>query len=292
MGLRAGAAGRDLIAARAVDAAARAAVHESWRARWRGLRSWFIDEAGPSQAEVLRSRARSAIPALLAAAAAIHERRLTKSDRTSDLRTLARWFAEAPSDRDAHRLWRAAFGLTPARHLSVDAETLERREMRPVSAQTSWLEAPPLQISPRLRKTGSYLRRGRPSSIVDRSREKAILARMAAEESRQAADARRRLATGRRFRLSELGELDAVEFQLFLDLLGEALGDLVGPGPAEATSSDGSLRVTLEPTGDERTATIRTSDGELVGEDCFLTVRDVLGGRRSGETADVLEEVA
>jgi uncharacterized protein (TIGR02677 family) len=138
-----------------------AAAHAAWRARWAGLRSWFIGRAGaPSQAEILRARARASIPALLAAVASINDRRFTRSDRSADLRTLARWFAEADSDEAAHRLWRVAFALAPARHLLVDAETLEQREARPVPARTSWLDAPALRISPRLRSAGRYVRRG------------------------------------------------------------------------------------------------------------------------------------
>ena len=67
----------ELVAAReladAVDAGAvaRQQAIERWRGRWMGLRSWFIGSAAaPSQAEALRARARSAIPALLSAAAA------------------------------------------------------------------------------------------------------------------------------------------------------------------------------------------------------------------------------
>ncbi|MGH7278003.1 MAG: TIGR02677 family protein, partial [Candidatus Rokuibacteriota bacterium] len=126
------AARRDLADALDPTAEDHAAAHAGWRARWAGLRSWFIGHAGtPSQAEILRARARAAIPALLAAVASINDRRFTRSDRSADLRTLARWFAEADSDEAAHRLWRVAFALAPARHLLVDAETLEQREARP-----------------------------------------------------------------------------------------------------------------------------------------------------------------
>ena len=83
-----------------------------WQARWAGLRGWFIgDRDHPSQAALLRNRARKAITDLLEAVARLNERRLGRSDRSADFRTLARWFAEAESDADAHRLWRAAFGL-------------------------------------------------------------------------------------------------------------------------------------------------------------------------------------
>src|SRR5947209_13549139 len=40
----------------------------------------------------------------------IYDRRSGRSDRTADLRALARWFAEAEDDQAAHRLWRCAFG--------------------------------------------------------------------------------------------------------------------------------------------------------------------------------------
>ena len=55
------------------DALTRA--HQVWRERWKGLRGWFVStgHAAP-QAEVLRSKARSAIPHLLAAIAALNER--------------------------------------------------------------------------------------------------------------------------------------------------------------------------------------------------------------------------
>lgn len=111
---------------------------DGWRARWSGLRSWFIgDRAHPSQAALLRQRARAAIPALLAAVTTLQERRTGRSDRSADFRALARWFAEAPSDAEAHRLWRAAFGLASARHLTIDAQTLEARQEEPVPATTS-----------------------------------------------------------------------------------------------------------------------------------------------------------
>ncbi len=85
----------------------------------------------------------------------LNERRAGRSDRSADFRTLARWFAEAPDDEARHRLWRAAFGLYSARHLTVDADTLAERTARPVPASTPWAEAEPLRISPQLRRTGS-----------------------------------------------------------------------------------------------------------------------------------------
>jgi uncharacterized protein (TIGR02677 family) len=253
----------------------RAAAEAAWGLRWTGLRSWFLGASGtPSQSEVLRQRARSAIPALLSAIAGLNDRRVARSDRAADLRALAMWFAEAPDDRSAHRLWRAAFALAPARHLTVDEATLAAREVQPVVAHTSWLEAPPIGISPRLRESGRWTRPGPASRVIDRSRERAELERLMAEEAAQIEAARRRLATGRRLRLSELGVLGRREFDLLLDLIGEALAARGRGGVVDVASSDGSLVIRLEDPQDGRTTIVETVTGRLSAPDFFVTIRD------------------
>ena len=167
------AAARDLIDALEESEEASARALKGWRERWAGFRAWFFETDGaPSQGEVLRARARSAIPALLVAVSNIHDRRVTRTDRTADFLALARWFADVKSDDEAHALWRTAFCLSPARHLRVDAETVDAREQTPVSAQTSWSEAPPVSVSPRLRKTGRAMTPGAMTKAIDRGREK------------------------------------------------------------------------------------------------------------------------
>jgi uncharacterized protein (TIGR02677 family) len=195
----------------------------------------------------------------------------------ADLRTLARWFAEIDGETDLHRLWRVAFGLTPSRHLRIDDTTLdERASAAPIPAHASWLDAPPLRIAPRLRALGHHAHRGRPPNVIDRSEGKALLRAEADAEAAQLAAAQRRLATGRRTRLSELGILNPAEFDLLLDLLGEALSSRVGPHDGvEIVSSDGGLRIVLEPTGDGVAATIATSLGRLTGADHWITIEDV-----------------
>jgi uncharacterized protein (TIGR02677 family) len=100
------------------EQAAYEAELKMWDERWQGLRMWFV--GGPngerSQSEQLRSRARAAIPQLLAAIIAINERRSGRSDRSADFKSLAHWFLDCDGDEDAHRLARAAFALNPARH--------------------------------------------------------------------------------------------------------------------------------------------------------------------------------
>lgn len=259
-------------------AAAAEQKRAEWRNRWSGLWSWFVgDRAHPSQAALLRQRARKAIPDLLATISVLQERRAGRSDRSADFRQLARWFAQAPTDADAHRLWRAAFGLASARHLTADPTAVGPDSGREVPAATSWLDAPPVEIAPRLRATGRYQRRGGPSRVRDRSAEKEHLARQVAAQRAQTEAARRRLATGRPTRLSELGDLDTNEFALFLSLLGEALS--AGPpgsdGRIRARTADGTFEVTLRPLAGGRTAAIGTSDGTMYGPDHELTIVDL-----------------
>ena len=257
----------------------RIAAERWWRLRWSGLRAWFLGQPGvPSQAEVLRSRARSAIPALLSAVSSINDRRFSRSDRVADVRTLARWFAETDREDDLHRLWRAAFALAPARHLRVDADTLDDRAAASPVAQQSWLDAPAIHIAPRLRAIGRHTAPGRPPAVVDLSQEKAMLRAEADAQAAQLAAAQQRLATGRRTRLSEIALANVAELELFLDLLGEALANRVASEDiAVITSTDGSFRVTLEPIVEAEDATIRTTLGDFRGPDHWITIEDVFG---------------
>ncbi len=276
-----------------------------WGQRWDGLCSWFVApgtrptqggatpaDPRPAQADVLRARARQAIPALLQAVSQINERRVSRTDRPADLRALARWFAECPTDADAHRLWRAAFGLAPSRHLKVDADTLDDRADHPVPAATSWLDAPPLQVSPQLRRTGHYVRRGRPSSVIDRSAEKALLARQANDEAAQLDAARARLATDGQVRLSDLRDLDPDAFALFLDLLGAALSIATDGEVVRTSSADGGLEVVLTPTDDGRVATITTTWGSLAGPDHLVEIVDLVGAAPGDSAGDARDGAA
>lgn len=248
-----------------------------WDSRWRGLTSWFVGDRGhPSQSALLRDRARAAVPALLEAARTLHERRAGRTDRSADFRALARWFAEADHDADCHRVWRAAFGLSPARHLTVDADTLDARKHHPVAPSTPWADAPPIEVSPRLRRTGSAERRGRPTAVEDRSAARRRLAELHRLEHSQTEEARRRLATGRPTRLSDLGPFDATELGLFLGLLGDALAALPADrADVEAATADGTLMLRLVQPDDGALAEIVTSEGTLRGPDCLLTVIDL-----------------
>jgi uncharacterized protein (TIGR02677 family) len=172
--------------------------------------------------------------------------------------------------------------LNPSRHLLTNDESLERAEAAGVHPGTSWFDAPPMQISVRLRATGSHARKGRPPAIVDRTEQKRLLAQFAAAESAQIERARRVLAQGRPVLLSQIGTLDSGEFDLFLEILGEALAMKGRPQDAvEITSSDGALRIRLEPlsgTPGAGIAVIRTPAGDFSGPDHAITIEPVLAG--------------
>ena len=261
---------RDAAPGDAQDAADAQARHwQAWRERWSGLRGWFLaSDAAPPQAELLRARARSAIPQLLGAIAALNERRSGRSDRSADFRLLAGWFAACDDDAQAHRLARAAFALNPARHFALNPDPDAE-----LPASTRWADAPPLQIHPRLREYGEATARGPLPKVRDRGDARAFLARQFAEESRQLEAARARLATGRPTRLSELGELDAPAFGLLLAVLGEALSEQAGPeASVERLSADGLLHLRLQPLGSHTRARIVTPQGVFAGRDHLITI--------------------
>ncbi|MFJ7291400.1 TIGR02677 family protein [Streptomyces collinus] len=260
---------------------AEAVAYERWAARWSGLAEWFVSGEGrESQARLLRGRALGSIPQLLAVVRQLNERRAGRSDRSADFRTLARWFAQAPDDEARHRLWRVAFGLHSSRHLTVDADTLTERAASPEPAATPWSEARPLRISPQLRRTGSYERRGRPRRVADRGEAKRRLAEIAARQREETRRARDRLVTDGPVRLSRLGGLDPHAFQLFLRLLGDALATWrPGTITTVATSGDGSMEIRLTALDDGSTAEVRTCDGVFSGPDHLIDIVDLTAGQ-------------
>jgi len=259
-------------------------VETLWRQRWAGLRRWFIGEGGqPSQAELLRARARAAIPALLTTVLQINERRASRVDRAADFTTLARWFAEAPDDAAAHRLWRTAFALSSSRHLRINDETLAARARTEESARTSWLEGVPMWISPRLRRTGRHVPRGAAPATIDRSRERARLEALAEAEARELVLVREQLLAKGPRRLAELGPLSRGQFRLFLEMVGRALARGRGEdGFIEGISADGSLRLRLEPVFPGGVAVLETEDGDFKGRDCWVRIETAAAAEGRG----------
>ncbi len=254
----------------------------AWENRWRGLSDWFVSRGSrhPSQAKLLRGSAVSAITSLVNTVAALNERRGGRSDRSADFRALARFFAEAPDEAAAHRLWRAAFALSPARHLTVDAATEAAWGEAECAPNTPWAGAPALQISPRLRETGSYERRGQPNRVADRSAARRMLAEQAEREAAETAAARARLATDGPVLLSELAGprmLDPDAFRLFLAVLGDALAARTpGESQSGAITGDGTMEVRLKLVDADRIVEIPTEEGVLSGPEHIIEILDLV----------------
>lgn len=253
---------------------ARARARDTWLRQWSGLAEWFVSTpARESESRLLRARARAAIPALLAVVRALHEKAGGRTDRTQDFLTLARWFAVLPDDAARHRLWRSAFALAPVRHLSVTSATEEAWAAAELGSTTAWADAPPLEISPQLRKSGSYERRGKAARVTDRTEAKRMLTERARHEAEQTAAARRRILTDGPQPLSAFGALDPEAFRLFLGLLGDALAAM-GPRAtaSQVHTSDGELTITLTRIPGAAAMTIMTPDGDLTGPDHLVDI--------------------
>ena len=246
-----------------------------WRERFTGFRQWFVGSVGtPSQSQQLRHMAVNAIPSLLGVVQRLGDRQASRSDRVADFRALAVWFAEADTDDDRHRLAAVAFGLAPARHLAIDEHTLDARERRPVPPGTRWADAPPVEISPRLRATGSYERRGAPLRVRDRAGERRAIALAVEGQRVQLARLRAQLLSDEPTLIGEFRLADADARALLLQLLGDALGQRQHPGDRVATRSiDGAYDVEVDPGGAGESVLVMP-DGVLVGPAHRIRIRE------------------
>ncbi|MFE5797494.1 TIGR02677 family protein [Streptomyces sp. NPDC056503] len=242
---------------------------ESRRARWAGLRAWFLpDDGARPRIEQLHDIARRAIVSLLQVLERINESRRRSSSAVQDLRELARWFAAAPEEDDLHRLWSAAFGLGPARHAH-----LAHPDPELIPSSHSWAEAPPVEVSALLRTSGRTERFTRTGKVKDVAAVRAGRAERARAERAELARAWQALETHGPVRLSSFGTLDPAAFDRLLDLLGRALASLPDTdGLRRVTTGDGRVEVVLSLPPDTRTAFLRTEKGTLAGPDYLVDI--------------------
>lgn len=257
---------------------------EHRRARWEGLRAWFrpVDGA-PPRVEELHLVARRAIITLLQVLDRITESRNRASSAAADFRELACWFTLAPGQDDLHRLWSAAFGLTPARH-----GHLAHPDPDLISSSASWDEAPPVQVSPLLRAAGRTERFSRTGRIRDVEPVRAARARLARAERAELEAAWDRLGTSGAARLSDFDGLDETLFEHLLELLGQALAASPdSSGARRGTTTDGRVEIILTPPGDGARAELTTRAGTFRGPDYRIDIRtagarQVLRAREAG----------
>jgi uncharacterized protein (TIGR02677 family) len=251
-------------------AEARRRAVEPLRRGWNGVRGWFSPQHGQPHFKILDQKLYDAIGWILRAVQRLKERRSHRVDRSTEYRRLARLLFSAP-DEDAHAIFHAAFGLHAPRHFGVPEDDEED-----TSAQTSFWQAPVVSVAAHLRNPdrnapGS----GRGARILDSSLAQEALRQRREAERRELARALERFAEDPVLHLSQIGELDQVEFEHLLAWLGRALetGRQRGGGPRQAESVDGLVVITLHEPADLRPqVTLRTPVGTFHTPDYRLEI--------------------
>lgn len=190
------------------------------RGKWHGLERWFCGSAGADPTfRFLQARAEESIGTLIRLLRRLNEARGRPLTKPRDFITLARWFESAIDSGEANRIWHAAFGLSPARHLGYPVDS----EGEAWTQVVSWWDSPSVGIPPRLRLHGQApSSTGHPGVMEDLT---ANLERLRAKVEASAAP---EIAATLRFvdrgplRLSELGQLDGTEFALLRTWLARA----------------------------------------------------------------------
>jgi uncharacterized protein (TIGR02677 family) len=156
---------------------------------WEELAAWYDASHGASGPEQLRSAAGQALGQLITNAKRLLDSSGTGFSRRADFLRLTRWFAAA-DDEQAHRLYDAAFGAYPARHLLFGPDEPDPR----VGPTTSWWRAEPVPIPVSLRERGDRSMRGRTSRVPDPTADRLRLTVEAEREAEQRAAAAAELA--------------------------------------------------------------------------------------------------
>ncbi len=247
--------------------------------RWEGLRAWFLPaDATPARVEQLHEVARRAIITLLQVLDRLTESRRRSSSTQEDFRALARWFAAAPTEEDAHTLWSAAFGLGPSRHVHLTHPDPEL--LRP---SARWADSPPVPVSALLRQAGRTEKFARAGRVRDTRALAQARRSRARQEEAEVRLAWERLATDGPVRLSEIVELEHVQLERLLDLIGRALEYRPdSTGARRATTADGRVELVMRPTRDGRQAVLRTARGSLTGPDQVVSI-DAIGTRQAAQ---------
>lgn len=224
-----------------------------WRQRWAGLVTWFGAEQGPTESDRLQQATVAAISDVLAMLRRVTEARRGGVSRESQLRHLATWFANTPSETAAHALFGAVFALRSPRHIGLPHEDPEA-----IPSRRSWWEAPPVEVSRTLVETGKPPGSA-PPAAVDRN----DAARRRLRERQLAGAAQQRQAAQRLAAGGPHGRaLSETETVVLLALLDRALGARV-PVRARfrAAGSAHGVRLVIETC--EAGTTVQTVRGQL-----------------------------
>lgn len=204
------------------------------RADWQELAYWY-DAHGASGPEQLRAAAGQALGQLITNAKRLLDSSGTGFSRRADFLRLARWFSAA-GEETAHRLYAAAFGAYPSRHLLFGPEEPDPR----TGPTTSWWDADPVHVPVSLRERGDRAMRGRSSRVPDPTADRLRLTAEAEREAEQRQAAAAELAL--------TGSLHGATISpAARDLLLDLAGDLLARGREETVDHDAGLRLRAVP---------------------------------------------
>jgi uncharacterized protein (TIGR02677 family) len=222
------------------------------RTDWEELSHWYA--SGPQQ---LRAAASQALGQLITNAKRLLDSSGTGFSRRADFLRLARWFAAADDD-SSHRLYAAAFGIYPARHLLFGADEPDPR----IGPTTSWWDDDPVQVPLSLRERGDRAIRGRTSRVPDPTADRRRLIAEAQHEAEQ-----RRAAAAE---LAMAGALDGATISpAARDLLLDLVADLLARHRVEVTDHDVGLRLRAIP---GRATVVHSPDGTTTFADLGLSI--------------------
>lgn len=227
------------------------------RSDWEELASWYDASHGASGPEQLRAAAGQALGQLITNAKRLLDSSGTGFSRRADFLRLARWFSTADDD-GAHRLYTAAFGAYPSRHLLFGPDEADPR----VGPTTSWWDSDPVHVPLSLRERGDRAMRGRSSRVPDPTADRLRLTAEARHEAEQRQDAAAELAL--------TGSLDGATIsRAARDLLLDLVADLLARHRDETDDHDVSLRLRAVPGPD---TVVTSSDGTTTFVDLSLSV--------------------
>ena len=241
-------------------------------ADWEELASWYDATHGTSGPEQLRAAAGQALGQLITNAKRLLDSSGTGFSRRADFLRLARWFASS-DDEGAHRLYAAAFGAYPARHLLFGPEEPDPR----IGPTTSWWRGDPVQIPVSLRERGDRAMRGRSSRVPDTTADRL---RLIAEAQREAEQRQAAVAE-----LALTGSLHGATISpAARDLLLDLVAALLAQQGEEIADHDAGLRLRAVPGPD---TVVTSPDGTTTFVGLSLTVAG-LAGPPVAEEADYL----
>jgi uncharacterized protein (TIGR02677 family) len=224
-----------------------------WRQRWAGLLAWFGAEVGPTESDRLQQATVAAISDVLAMLRRVTEARRGGVSRESQLRHLAAWFTNTPSEPAAHALFGAVFALRSPRHVGLPHEDPEA-----IPSRRSWWEAPAVEVSRTLVETGKV-----PGAAPPAALERNDAARRRLRERQLVSAAQQREAAGRLAAGGPHGRvLSEPETAVLLALLDRALGARV-PVRARVRVSGSAHGVRLVLEACEEVTTVETVRGRL-----------------------------